>query len=327
MEGLDCSVSLSSLLCQEEACFDDDDDGGGVGDGEGDKEEENERFLAIDDVSVLESEDEYIEILVSRERSFGSQNYGSSDDCSTESWLKRARLEAVRWILKVGLLYFRHLSMRALFGFRFQTAYLSVTYLDRFLSVRAIEKGKDWAIRLLSVACLSLAAKMEECRVPALSEFPVEDYEFENKVIQRMELLVLNTLEWRMSSVTPFAYLNYFFTKFSEKSRPKALISKAVELILATTEVVNLVNHRPSTIAAAAVLLTSDKMLSKKSVGFEMGLEKHKLEMPKIVSSPETSSIYTSPVDLLDAASTSINGSKRLRLALSNYDEDKKRIN
>lgn len=91
-----------------------------------------------------------------------------------------------------------------------------------------------WAIRLLSVACLSLAAKMEECRVPALSEFAVDDYVFEDKVIQRMELLVLSTLEWKMSSVTPFAYLHFFILKFcGEEARLKELVSKAVELILA----------------------------------------------------------------------------------------------
>ncbi|KAA3461456.1 cyclin-D5-1-like [Gossypium australe] len=40
--------------------------------------------------------------------------------------------------------------------------------------------GKLWVIRLLSVACLSLAAKMEERRVPVLSEYPTQDH-FENK--------------------------------------------------------------------------------------------------------------------------------------------------
>ena len=77
---------------------------------------------------------------------------------------------------------------------------------------------------------------MEECRVPALSEFLIEDYQFDNKVIQRMELLVLGTLEWRMDSITPFSYLHYFIIKFYGESepRPKGLISKALELIVAT---------------------------------------------------------------------------------------------
>lgn len=99
-----------------------------------------------------------------------------------------------------------------------------------------IQDDKIWAFRLLSVACLSLAAKMEECKVPTLSEFPVQDYDFESKVIQRMELLVLNTLEWKMGSITPFAYLHYFINKFCGESRPKGLVSSAVKLIMTITK-------------------------------------------------------------------------------------------
>lgn len=74
---------------------------------------------------------------------------------------------------------------------------------------------------------------MEECEVPALSEYHVDEYSFEGNVIQRMELLVLNTLEWKMSCATPFTYLNYFTTKFCGQFRHKELINRAVELILA----------------------------------------------------------------------------------------------
>lgn len=93
-----------------------------------------------------------------------------------------------------------------------------------------------WAIRLLSVACLSLAAKMEECRVPALSEYHIDECNFQGSVIQRMELLVLHTLDWKMNAVTPFAYLHYFMRKFCSESSSKELLSKAIELILAVVK-------------------------------------------------------------------------------------------
>lgn len=80
-----------------------------------------------------------------------------------------------------------------------------------------MQESKPWAIQLLSVACLSIAAKMEEQSVPLLSEYPIE-YRFENKVIKNMELLILSTLEWKMGLPTPFAYLHYFFTKFCNGS-------------------------------------------------------------------------------------------------------------
>lgn len=83
-----------------------------------------------------------------------------------------------------------------------------------------VQSEKCWAFRLLSVACLSLAAKMEECDVPSLSEFPSQDFNFESKVIQRMELLVLSTLDWKMNFTTPFAFLPYFISKFSNNQSP-----------------------------------------------------------------------------------------------------------
>lgn len=81
------------------------------------------------------------------------------------------------------------------------------------------------------MACLSLAVKMEERKIPALTEFQMGDYIFESWAIQRMEILVLSTLEWRMSSVTPFAYLTYFISKFTDESRPKSLLPRAIGLI------------------------------------------------------------------------------------------------
>lgn len=154
-----------------------------------------------------------------------------------------------------------------------------------------------WAIKLLSVACLSLAAKMEELNVPALSEFQLEDYHFESKVIQRMELLVLNTLEWRMASTTPFAFLYYFITKLCKESPPTNVVSTIVGLILATmrgiwlllklmaliglnassevlmitlTVEINLLEYRPSVIAAAATFVAMDQKLTSKTLEWKM---------------------------------------------------------
>lgn len=97
------------------------------------------------------------------------------------------------------------------------------------------QKGKTWAVELLSVACLSLAAKMEEHSAPAVSEFRVKGYRFSSEAAQRMELFVLSTLEWRMLTVTPFAYLNVFASKFDERGQ-KGLISKAIDFIFAAME-------------------------------------------------------------------------------------------
>ncbi|KAJ7944518.1 Cyclin [Quillaja saponaria] len=220
MGNSDTLFSLSSLLCEEnEASLL--------------KEEDDESTVInlIQPCLISENEDEYIENLFKRETDFGSQNCLSSSDenclSTKRSWFKSVRLNAIEWIL----------NARAIFGFQFHTVYLSMIYFDRFLSRRLIDEGKLWAIRLLSVACLSLAAKMEELNPPALSEYPVVDFYFENRVIQRMELLVLSALEWNMGSVTPFAYLHYFIKKFCGESKTQANLSiAAAELIVAVTK-------------------------------------------------------------------------------------------
>jgi cyclin D3 len=78
--------------------------------------------------------------------------------------LARARCEAVEWILKVNV----HYSFSAV------TAVLAVNYLDRFLLSVHLEKDKPWMAQLAAVACLSLAAKVEETQVPLLLDFQVD---------------------------------------------------------------------------------------------------------------------------------------------------------
>ncbi|BAT05466.1 Os08g0421100, partial [Oryza sativa Japonica Group] len=68
-----------------------------------------------------------------------------------------ARADSVAWILKV----------RELYGMLPVTAYLAVSYMDRFLSLHRLP-GNGWAMQLLAVTCLSLAAKMEETLVPSI---------------------------------------------------------------------------------------------------------------------------------------------------------------
>ncbi|XVE87011.1 hypothetical protein DITRI_Ditri18aG0081300 [Diplodiscus trichospermus] len=255
MGEFDISHSCSSLLCQEseEACLYETET----------KDDETFYLNYYDSGSVSDKEDQYIEELIQRETEVGFKTETSFTDyqATSKSWLECARLDAIEWIV----------NSRATFGFQMHTVYLTVTYFDRFLSKKPIDDGKLWVIRLLSVACLSIAAKMVECRAPALSEFPTEDYQFENKVIQRMELLVLSTLEWKMDSITPFAYLHYFISKLYGESRPKGLVSKALELIMdIIKEIHSLVNHRPSIIAAAAAIAASDGGLTRKAMEFKM---------------------------------------------------------
>lgn len=60
-------------------------------------------------------------------------------------------------------------------------------------------------------------------------------FEFEAKMIGRMELLVLTALKWRMQAVTPFTFISYFIDKFSDGKPPSfTLASRCAEIIIDT---------------------------------------------------------------------------------------------
>ncbi|KAH1065404.1 hypothetical protein J1N35_030391 [Gossypium stocksii] len=138
-----------------------------------------------------------------------------------------ARNEAVDFIRKV----------HAHFNFGPLCEYLSINYLDRFLSAYELPKGKAWMMQLLAVACLSLAAKMEETEVPLVLDLQVceSKFVFEARTIQRMELLVLSTLSWRMQAITPFSFIDYFLYKLNDDKTPlRSSILGSIQLISST---------------------------------------------------------------------------------------------
>ncbi|KAF8781119.1 hypothetical protein HU200_001096 [Digitaria exilis] len=116
------------------------------------------------------------------------------------------------------------------------------------------QEDKAWMTRLLSVACLSLAAKMEETYVPSSLDLQVGEsrYVFESKTIQRMELLVLSTLKWRMQAVTPFSYIDYFLHRLNGGDAPnRRAVRRSAELIMSIARGTHCLDFRPSEIAAA----------------------------------------------------------------------------
>ncbi|KAH9314806.1 hypothetical protein KI387_023433, partial [Taxus chinensis] len=85
--------------------------------------------------------------------------------------------------------------------------YLAINYLDRFLSMYKLPR--------------------EDAR-----------FIFDAHTIQRMELLILSTLEWRMCYATPFSFVDCFASCAIESSNapPGALIGRVVQFILSTVK-------------------------------------------------------------------------------------------
>lgn len=184
----------------------------------------------------------------------------------TDPSLLIARKQAVDWILKV----------KSHFGFTHLTAILSINYLDRFLSSLHFQKDKAWMIQLLAVTCLSLAAKIEQTQVPSLLDLQVEEtkYLFESKTIQKMELLVMSTLKWKMNPVTPISFLDHIVRRLGFKSLDDHLhwdyfFKKSEALILSLVSDSRFVGYEPSVLATATMLHVIDEVDFFNSVDYQ----------------------------------------------------------
>ncbi|CAH8315532.1 unnamed protein product [Eruca vesicaria subsp. sativa] len=251
--------TLSLLICHEsESCLNEQDDDEETKIERSDEQKQKQHSFAVL-TTIGEDDEDYVAELVRKE------NHRFDENTKTTSSIDR--LIAIDWIL----------TTRTRFGFQHQTAYIAISYLDLFLSKRFIglQKDESWAIRLLSVASLSLAAKMEERVVPGLSQYPQDqDFVFKTDVIRKTELLILSTLDWKMSLITPFHYLNYFISKISPTDQSSELVLlRSSESLLALTKEISVTDYRQFIVAAATTLLasSSDIRLTREEMGNKFG--------------------------------------------------------
>ncbi|KAF5464076.1 hypothetical protein F2P56_014187 [Juglans regia] len=258
-ESFDCVTS--NLLCSENSntCFDgfDCNATNGIGISPSRNKQNNHTHSQDPIFDIIRSEssvgfplqsEERVREMVERER----------EHLPRDDYLKRLRSgdldlsirrEALDWICKA----------HAHYSFGPLSVCLSMNYLDRFLSIYELPRGKSWAVQLLAVACLSLAAKMEETRVPQSVDLQVGEPKvvFEANTIQRMELLVLSTLGWRMQAFTPFSFIDYFLSKTNiVKHQLRLSLSRSVQIILS----IDFLEFRPSEVAAAVAISVSRQM-------------------------------------------------------------------
>ncbi|KAL6013424.1 hypothetical protein ACLOJK_003922 [Asimina triloba] len=233
---------LDALYCQEEHWEEEEEEAGEDG-----SSRENSSYSEAEHPREedLLWDDEDLASLLSKEQQ--THLHLSPSYLESDLFLASARREAVEWMLKVNAHY----------GFTPLTAVLSVDYLDRFLSSVHYQKDKPWMTQLAAVACISLAAKIEETQVPLLLDLQVEDskFVFEAKMIQRMELLVLSTLKWKMYPVTPLSFIDHIVRRLGLKNHLHwEFLRRCERLILSVLADSRFVCYLPSVFAAATML-------------------------------------------------------------------------
>ncbi|KAB5530178.1 hypothetical protein DKX38_020259 [Salix brachista] len=121
-------------------------------------------------------------------------------------------------------------------------SYLAVNYLDRFLSSHGIPGDGGFV--------------------------------FDAKTIQKMEVLILGALNWRMRSVTPFSFISFFISLFKPEDPPlkQALKARASEIIFKAQNDINLWEFKPSLIAASALLYASQELFPMQFLCFRKAI-------------------------------------------------------
>ncbi|KAI5065473.1 hypothetical protein GOP47_0020168 [Adiantum capillus-veneris] len=179
--------------------------------------------------------------------------------------LCEARRNAARWMIKA------HVSHK----FSPVTVAMAINYLDRYLQKSFTLPWKSWMMELLSVACLSVAAKMEEVDVPALLDLQIDGLEhlFQAKTVQRMELNVLSAINWRLRCVTPFSFIEKAISQFHINQHLKsALMMRASELLLGALAEVEFLSFDPSVLASTSLCFALEELLPLHSDKLKLSL-------------------------------------------------------
>ncbi|XP_017136112.1 G2/mitotic-specific cyclin-A [Drosophila miranda] len=133
-----------------------------------------------------------------------------------------------------------------------ETLYLSVSYLDRFLSQMAVVRPK---LQLVGTAAMYIASKYEEIYPPDVGEFVfLTDDSYTKSQVLRMEQVILKTLSFDLCTPTAYVFINTYSVMCDMPEKLKSLTLFLCELALMQGELY--LEHLPSLTSAAALALS-----------------------------------------------------------------------
>ncbi|NXC01711.1 CCNB2 protein, partial [Orthonyx spaldingii] len=157
----------------------------------------------------------------------------------------RMRAILVDWLVQV------HSRFRLLQ----ETLYMCVAIIDRFLQSHPVSHNK---LQLVGVTALLIASKYEEILAPDVADFVyITDYAYTRKEVREMEMIILKELNFDLGRPLPIHFLRRASKAGEADAMQHTLAKYLMELTLIDYD---MVHHRPSEIAAAALCL-SQKIL------------------------------------------------------------------
>ncbi|BAT77889.1 hypothetical protein LR48_Vigan09g012500 [Vigna angularis] len=136
------------------------------------------------------------------------------------------------------------------------TLHLSVSYIDRFLSINPVTKSK---LQLLGVSSMLISCKYEEMDPPCVSDFcSITDYTYDKAEVVKMEADILKSLNFEMGSPTVNTFLRRFADVVSDN---KMIPNSHIEFLGRYLAELSLLDYDclrflPSVVAASAVFLS-----------------------------------------------------------------------
>jgi len=145
-----------------------------------------------------------------------------------------------------------------------ETLFIAVNYIDRFLAKSPVQRGK---LQLVGITAMLIAAKYEEIYAPVVDDFVyISDNTYTREEVLCMESVVLNTLNFELSTISILKFLARFLKaarldqivtgaadQQKKISEMKLFAEYVAELTLQDYKFIKIL---PSKIAAAVVSLT-----------------------------------------------------------------------
>lgn len=143
-----------------------------------------------------------------------------------------------------------------------QTLYLTVNLLDRFLERKVVPRRK---LQLVGCAAMLLASKYEEIYAPEAPDFvSMSDKAFTADELLKMEGVMLNVLEFHLTTPSPYTFLRRFMKVACSSARTQHFATFLVERSL---QEYRMLVFKPSMIAASALYIAQSLTDNRKSWG------------------------------------------------------------
>ncbi|KAK1366892.1 Cyclin N-terminal domain-containing protein [Heracleum sosnowskyi] len=159
----------------------------------------------------------------------------------------------VDWLVEVAVEY-KLLS---------DTLYLTISYIDRYLSVNVLNRQK---LQLLGVSSMLIAAKYEEINPPHVDDFCyITDNTYTKEEVVKMEADVLKSLKFEMGNPTVKTFLRKYNSVAQETQKMPSLKLQFLGYYLAELSLLDYecIKFLPSLVAASVIFLARFTIDSK----------------------------------------------------------------